>query len=107
QADMDSLVEGLGDQIPSAFATKDCEEEQEKIALKFQEQRQDLFKELEKVTALTDSTLLQTPHGIVLAPIVNGNALSPEQFNQLSEEEKVKIEKRQGELQEDLRGMMR
>ena len=107
RVDMDRLVEDLGNQIHSAFATKDYDKEQEKIVTKIQKKRQTLIEELEKVTASKDFALLQTPRGIVLAPIINGNVLTPEQFSSLSEKEHARIEKRQNELQEELRDTIR
>ncbi|MBI3152806.1 MAG: AAA family ATPase [Chloroflexi bacterium] len=107
QADMDRLVEDLGNQIPSAFATKDYDEEREKISAKIQKKRQALIEELEKGTASKNFALLQTPRGIVLAPIIDGNVLHPDQFNGLSEGERADIEKRQNELQEEMRDTLR
>ena len=103
QADMDRFVEDLGREIPRAFASKDYEKEHEKIDTKFQDKRQALFKEIEKVTASKNFALLQTPRGMTLAPVINGNVSTPEQFNQLDEKEREQIEQRQGELQEELR----
>jgi len=64
QTHMDRFVETLSNEIPSAFETKDYEEEREKIDVKFQEKRQALFEELEKTTKSKDFALLQTPRGI-------------------------------------------
>src|SRR5258706_10520251 len=107
QADMDHFVEDLGNQIHSAFAAKDYEKEREKIVTKIQEKHQSLIKELEKATASKDFALLQTPRGLVLAPITNDNVLAPDQFSSLSEKERAGIEKRQNELQEELRDTIR
>ena len=103
QRDMDKFVEDLSHEIPRAFASQNYEQEHEKIEAKFQDKRQTLFKEIEKATASKDFALLQTPRGFVLAPVINGNVFSPEQFGQLNDQEREKIEQRQGEIQEELR----
>ena len=107
ESDMDRFVEKLSDEIPSAFETKDYEKEREKIEVKFQEQRQALFEELEKATKSNNFALLQTPRGIALAPIVNGDVITQEQFTKLDEKESVEIEKSQVELQGELRHTIR
>ncbi len=103
QSDMDRFVDELGHEIPKAFASKDYELEHEKIESKFQEKRQTLFKEIEKVTASKNFSLLQTPRGILLAPVIDGNVSTPEQFSRLDDQEREQIEQRQTELQDELR----
>ncbi|HJR79120.1 MAG TPA: AAA family ATPase [Anaerolineales bacterium] len=107
EQDIDRFVEKLSVEIPSAFETKDYEKEREKIDVKFQEQRQALFDELEKATKSKDFAILQTPRGIALAPIVDGNVITQEQFVKLDENVSQDIEKRQAELQGELRQTIR
>src|SRR5919106_577526 len=97
ERDMDQFVEKLSDEIPSAFETKDYEKEREKIDVRFQEQRQSLLVELEKVTKSKDFALLQTSRGIALAPIINGDVITQEQFTKLDEKVSNDIEQRQTE----------
>lgn len=103
QEDMDRLVDDLSKEIPSAFETKDYEKEQEKIEVEFQKKRQELFKKLEKKAEDKDFALLQTPRGIIQAPVVNGDVLTSEQFNNLDEKERKKFEKSRDELQAETR----
>lgn len=107
ERDLDRFVEKLSDEIPSAFETKDYEKEREKIDVRFQEQRQALFADLEKVTKTKDFALLQTPRGVALAPIINGDVITQEQFTKLDEKESNEIELRQTELQGELRQTIR
>jgi len=105
--DMDRLVEDLSNEIPSAFETEDYEKEQEKIEAEFQEKRQELFKELEKEAKSREFTLVQTPRGLVIAPVVDGDVLSQDDFNKLDEEKREEFEKRQNELQSEMRDTIR
>jgi predicted ATP-dependent protease len=105
--DMDRLVEDLGNEIPSAFETEDYAKEQEKIEEKFQEKRQALFRGLEKEAAARSFTLLQTPRGIALALVVDEDVLSQEEFNNLDDDKRTKIEKQQTELQSEMRDTLR
>jgi lon-related putative ATP-dependent protease len=107
QEDIDRLVEDLSKEIPSAFETEDYEKEQEKIEAKFQDKRQALFKELEKEADSREFTLLQTPRGIVIAPVIEGEVLTQEDFTKLDKEKREELEKRQGELQAEMRDTVR
>ena len=95
QKDVDRLVEDLSHEIPSAFKTEDYDKEQGKIEAKFQEKRQSLFKGLEKEASSADFTLLQTPRGIILAPVVDGDVVTHDEYNNLDEKKREEIEKRQ------------
>lgn len=105
--DMDRLVEDLSNEIPSAFETKDYEKEQEKIEADFQEKRQAQFKELEKEAESREFTLLQTPRGLVIAPVIDGDVVTQDEFNKLEKETREKFEKRQSELQGKMRDTIR
>jgi len=107
QGDMDRLVEDLSKEIPSAFETEDYEKEQEKIEAEFQEKRQALFKELEKEAKSREFTLVQTPRGLVIAPVIDGDVVTQDEFNKLDKDKREKFEKRQSELQEEMRDTIR
>jgi lon-related putative ATP-dependent protease len=107
QKDIDRLVEDLGNEIPSAFKTEDYDKEQEKIETAFQEKRQSLFKELEKEATAANFTLLQTPRGIVLAPVVGGNVITQEEYTNLDEKKREEVESRQADLQGEMRETIR
>jgi predicted ATP-dependent protease len=107
QGDMDRLVEDLSSEIPSAFKTEDYDKEQGNIEVKFQEKRQALFKDLEKEATAGNFALLQTPRGIMLAPVVDGNVVTNEEYNNLDEHKREEIEKRQNELQGEMRETIR
>jgi lon-related putative ATP-dependent protease len=105
--DTDRLVEDLSTEIPSAFKSEDYDKEQEKIESKFQEKRQALFKGLEQQATSSGFTLLQTPRGIILAPVVGENIITPEEYGKLDTQKREEIEKRQGELQGEMRETIR
>lgn len=103
QEDMNRLVDDLSKEIPSAFETKDYDKEQEKIEMEFQKKRQSLFKELEEKASAKDLALLQTPRGIIHAPLVNGEVLLNDELNRLDDKQRKEIEKNQDELKSELR----
>jgi len=107
QVHIDNLVEELKVEIPNAFESEDYEKEQEQINQLFQKRRQVFFQELEKEAKSKGLALLQTPRGILLAPIISGEVLSAEDFNKLDESTRLEINNRQLELQEEMRETLR
>lgn len=105
--DMDQLVEELRTEVPRAFESEEYQEEQEQIREELQQRRQALLEELEAEAESRGFTLLQTPQGLIIAPVIQGNVVTPDQFSQLDEETRRQIESSQGELQDELRETMR
>lgn len=105
--DIDELVENLKEDIPNAFETENYEKEQQKIQEKFEERRSELFDQLQGKAQAKGFRLLQTPRGILLAPVVDGEVITPEKFSELDESKREKLEDDQSELQEEMRNTMR
>lgn len=78
EKDMDRLAEELHKEVPQAFESEEYEQEQEKIQEEFQERQQELFQELEQEAQERGFTLLQTPQGLAIVPVAQGQPLTPE-----------------------------
>jgi lon-related putative ATP-dependent protease len=104
--DMEELVEDLKRQVPQAFDSEDYEQERDEIQDKFQKRRQSLVEELEGEAESKAFTLVQSPRGILLAPVIQGQVVTPEQFEQLDDNKRQEIEHRESELESALRGTM-
>jgi predicted ATP-dependent protease len=104
--DMEELVEDLKRQVPQAFDSEDYEQERDEIQEKYQKRRQALVEELENEAQSKGFTLVQSPRGILLAPVIQGQVVTPDQFEQLGDDKQQEIERRQSELQNELRGTM-
>jgi predicted ATP-dependent protease len=107
QTDINQLVVELQSEIPNAFESEDYEKEQEPISQQIQKRKQELFQEIEKKSQSQGFTMLQTPRGIMLAPVIRGQVISPDEFNKLDEETRLGIKNRQDELQQEMRELMR
>ncbi len=101
--DMEELVEKLKTEVPRSFRTEDYQQEYEKIQKQYQQRRQQILQELEEEAEEEGFTVLQTPRGLVLAPVVDGDVLSPEQINNLDADERDQLKSRRDQLQGDLR----
>ena len=107
KAAMDRFVEELKVEVPRVLESEEYQEEHERVEDEFRSRRQELFQELRQEAESRGFALVQTPQGIGMAPIVDGNVITPEQFNQLEEEKRRQIEQRQEELQDTVRDTMR
>lgn len=105
--DMDRVVEELNTEIPRTFESEEYEREQQQIQEDLQKRRQALFEELEQEAQSRGFAILQGSGGVMMAPVIQGNVVTPEQFGQLSEEQRQRIESGRGELQDRLRDTMR
>jgi lon-related putative ATP-dependent protease len=100
--DMDDFVEQLRTDVPQAFEGEEYQQEREQIQEEFARRRQELLESLEQEAGKKDFTVLQTPQGILLAPVIDDEPVTPDKFSQLDDELREDIEQRRDELQETL-----
>lgn len=97
--DIESLVERLLEELPKAFRQEDFSREKRRISDQYQERRRSVFEELEKLAREKGLAVEQMPNGqIALVPIKDDRPMTPEEVNQLSEEERKDIQERQREI---------
>ena len=105
--DMHELVNDLLREIPRAFESEDYEKHKESIIRELQEQRNQSLVQLEHRVNERGFTLLKTAMGLGIAPVLNGQVLSPEAYQQLDEGTRKDIEERQRLLQSEMAETMR
>lgn len=106
----DDLEQVIGDArtgIPAAFESEDFQAQRESIAEELKEAQESAVKEIEEEARNRDVGVLQTPNGIAFVPIREGEALSPEEFNELPEEEQESFNEHIGQLTQRLQTVMR
>lgn len=97
--DMDKLIKTISIEIPKAFDNNEYENEKNRILQEFQERRSTLVDKLNVAAEKQGFKVKTTPNGIYFLPIVNGEAISEEEFNELEDTEKNKIMSRSGKIQ--------
>ena len=102
RADMLRLVEDLKTAIPSAFETEEYQTRVREIEESFKERREQALNELARESESHGLALLRTPGGFAFAPQRDGKVIKPEEYEQLSDEEKKRIEETVSMLQEKL-----
>lgn len=105
--DMDKLVEELRSTIPAAFESDDYRTRKQVIEEEVKEHHDKAFEELRRKGQEKGIALVRTPGGLVFAPMREGEVMSPENFQQLPEAERERIEREIAALQQQLQAILR
>ncbi len=105
--DMEKFVEELKEQVPRAFEGEDYQREAQNVQQEYQKRQQALFEDLKNEAESRGFRLLQAPQGLLLAPVLDGKPVTPDDFDKLDAETRRRVERGQEELQEKLRETMR
>ena len=99
---MDDFVDFLEHDLSDVVKSEMYEEQLKTIREKYQEKRNDYVKILQKKAKGKKVSLLHMPMGVVVAPMKNGEIISPDVFDTLSEEEKNEIMADLNAMQEEI-----
>jgi hypothetical protein len=102
KGDMGQLMETLRTAIPAAFDSEVYRSRVNEIDEAFKRQEEQAFAEIQREAEPQGMGILHTPQGFGIAPLKDGQVLSPEQFNHLPEEEQRRIEAITDRLKERL-----
>ena len=89
--DIDKLIETLSGSIPAIFESDEYKAGFNIIQEKYKQSKEKYIKILQKKAKGKSVSLLHMPVGLVVAPVKNGEVLSPEAFDELPEEEKKQL----------------
>ncbi len=104
---MDRLVDELETEVPRAFEGERYEQEGQEIQEEVQRRQKELIEKLNDRMESEGFRLIQTPQGMALAPVIDGEVPSRDEFNELPDERKKELEEKQEELQSEVRDGMR
>jgi len=100
--DMEQLIEELLVAIPAAFESEDYRLRRQEAQEEFESRQERAFNEIQQEASKRNIAVLRTPSGLFLAPLKDGEVISPDKFHKLPEEERRKFEESIAELQERL-----
>jgi lon-related putative ATP-dependent protease len=89
--DVDRLIEDFSASIPAVFESDEYKAGVNIIQEKYKQSKEKYIKMLQKKAKGKSVSLLHMPVGLVVAPVKNGEVLSPEAFDELPEEEKKQL----------------
>ncbi len=107
QADMDHLVDELRGEVPRAFESDEYEHQQEQLTTELQRRHQEMIQEANAFAQQQGFVIMQTPQGLMIAPMANGGMMSPEQIQQLDDDTRHRLEAGHDDVQAKLRETMR
>ena len=102
-ADMERLIEHCQEEIPKAFSGEEYEKQKNEVTEQLSDKRQELIEELREKARKLDHAIQVTPAGIVAAPLVDGEPVSQQEFEQLPEEKKEELREKNEKVQELIR----
>jgi len=104
--DLRSLFEDLQTAIPAALEMEEHRNRLQEVEAEVKERQSQAFQNLADRSAERGIQLIRTPAGFALAPLREGEVLTPEQYEKLTEEEREKIQAAVDELQTELRDLV-
>ena len=105
--DMAELVEQFDTALSAAFESEEYQSRRQSATEAFREKQQRAFEELQERAQGEGVRLIRTPAGLAVAPVRDGEVLSPEEIQQLSEDEQADLEAKVEEMQDELQEIMR
>jgi len=105
--EMKELVSRIKEDIPRTLEGELYEQRRREITLEYQNKQQALLEELQKSVNERGFALIQSQMGLHIAPVVDGKALTSEQYDQLDPEARQRLESHRPELTEQFDKTMR
>jgi len=105
--DMETLIEELETALSAAFESEEYQARKQSIASEFQERQSQSFEQLQEQAQQRGIALLRTPSGLAFAPMREGEVLSPEEIQNLGEDERKRLEAEVEDLQGELQKIVR
>ena len=104
---MEAFIEDVRTTLIATFQGDDYRRRQQSIEAEFQQQQSEAIERVHKVARDRKIRIMQTPSGVIFAPIRNGEALGPEEFEKLPADEQRKIEQDVEEISAELQEAMK
>ncbi len=105
--DMENLLSLLKVAVPATFESEDYRNRRQAIEEELKSKQQQAFEALQGEAKEKGIALLRTPGGLALAPVKDGEVLTPQDFAKLPEEEQARAKAEVERLQQKLEEVMR
>jgi lon-related putative ATP-dependent protease len=100
--DMQDFIEICRREIPKIFESDEYIKERDRLLADIKKEMETEFSRLQELVGQHNFILARTPVGIMLGPAVDGRPIKPEELEQLSQEERSKIDEMQARLSEEI-----
>lgn len=105
--DTEDMINSVSEELQKVFSSRDFEEQKGAILKKYNESRDGKIKEMAQEAKAYNFGIKNTNAGMYFMPILDGVALTEEQYDELPEEEKERISKNSAEVSERASLIMR
>lgn len=99
---MDQLIEDLVPTLRSSFETEEYQNRKQALKNRLQEEQDQTFEDLQKKAQEKGLALVRTPAGFSFTPMKDGDLMDENELQELSDEEKERLEKETKKLQKEL-----
>lgn len=106
KADMEQFIDDLRNLLPLTFESEEYRSRMQEVQQAVSEQQEQALDELRTEAEQRQLALLRTPAGLAIAPVRDGEVVSPEEFQALPEERREQLENDIQELQEELQKLL-
>jgi predicted ATP-dependent protease len=104
--DMEQFVEDLQNVLPITFESEEYRNRMQEVQEALNERQEAALGELRAQAEQVGLAVLRTPAGLAIAPVRDGEVISPEEFQSMPSEQREKLEKDITDLQEELEKML-
>ncbi|MCL1786886.1 MAG: AAA family ATPase, partial [Defluviitaleaceae bacterium] len=105
--DMQELIDRLSTEIPKIFADKEYEQKKNDIVKILKAKQDEIIKGMTEEARKSDFEVKNSNSGLFFLPIVDGEVISEEQFDQLTEEQRDMITLKSESIQQSAADAMR
>ncbi len=100
--DVDELIEDITQAIEDTFESQEYQDQRDELLREFREERTREMRGFEEEAEKAGFTIGRSPGGLVVAPAAEGEVMSPQEYDALSEEDRKALDKKRQELQDNL-----
>jgi len=100
------LIAEASTAVPAAFESEDYHSRRQAIEQQASEEQEKAFEEVRQHAAEHDLAIVQTATGFNIVPLVDGEALTPETFGKLTDEERKRLQENSEHMGQELRRML-
>jgi lon-related putative ATP-dependent protease len=106
-SDVAQLIDELKAAIPAALDSEEFRARHHEVQQELEDRHNKSLRELQERAEDESIALVRSPSGFVFAPMVNGEVLSPDDFNELEKEERERLEQTMDKFESELQVIAR
>ncbi len=103
----DALLNVLEEQLPKAFESENYEQHRKEMVQELEDRRREVLEGMEDFARQRGFAIVQMPMGLLFAPLIDGKAATPEQFEQLPLEQQKAYQAQEPELRAEMERTLR